>query len=70
LYYYTTDLSDITFGLNIQENAFNKHLNNGTLYLKNFTFSNNLIPGAQERIMTLADLSLKLKRIRDGKKSK
>lgn len=70
LYYCTTNLSDIINDLNIQINALNKHLINGTLYLKNFTFSNNLIPGAQEQIMTLADLSLKLKRIRDGKKSK
>lgn len=37
LYFYTTDLSYITLGLNIQESAFKKHLNNGTIYLKNLT---------------------------------
>ena len=70
LYYYTTNLSDLTLGLNIQESALIKHLNKGTVYLKSFTFSNTLIAGVQEQLVSVADLNNKLNKIREGKKSK
>ena len=40
----------------------NKHLDNGTVYLKSFTFSRNMLPDAKSEFRTLAELSSKVKK--------
>lgn len=64
LVYHTNDLSDLTVELKISESTLIKALHQGSVYLKNFSFSNSLIPGAHEQLITIAELSMRLKKIR------
>lgn len=67
LYYIADNIRDLTDGLEIKESLLNKHLDNGTVYLKSFTFSRNLLPGAKSKLITLVELSSKVKKIREVK---
>ena len=68
LYYTTGNIKDFIDVLNIQEVAFNKHLDKGTIYLKNFSFSQSLLPNVELQLLTLDELAQRMQRIREGKK--
>ena len=70
LYYTTDNIKDLIDVLNIQEVALNKHLDKGTIYLKNFTFSQSLLPNVEHQLLTLDELAQRMQRIREGKKNK
>jgi hypothetical protein len=62
-------LLDLILELNIQESALSKHFINGTIYLKNFTFSarsGGLIPGTHEQFFTLTELKMKQLRAKNS----
>lgn len=70
LLYHSTCLSDLTVELKIPESALNKHMGQGSVYLKNLTLSTSLIPDVSHQLISLADLKNKLSKIREGQKSK
>ena len=47
LYYATDNIKDLIEVLKIREGSLKKHLHNGTVYLKSFTFSQNLLPNVE-----------------------
>ena len=64
LYYTTDNVKDLIDVFNIQEGALKKHLDKGTIYLKNFTFSQNLLPNVEHQLVTLDELAQRMQRIR------
>ena len=65
---YTTDnVKDLIDVLNIQERSLNKHLDKGTIYLKNLTFSPNLLPNVEHQLVTLEKLVQRMQTIREVK---
>lgn len=63
LYYTTDNVKDLIDVLNIQEGALKKHLDKGTIYLKNFTFSQNLLPNVEHQLVTLDELTQIMRKI-------
>lgn len=64
MYYYSNDLKKALEYLNIHKRNYEKHLQKGTYYLGRYLFTEDLVPTAKVKGMTLSEFAMKLEKDR------